>query len=141
MKKHIITRYIVPTLFVAFFMCVYVLVANSLEIKASEKKTIRTLDTVKGPSQAFLNDFGKDITYILESDDRSTLYQIYASGTLDDGTVVYAAKGFDCIAILPTKELIEGYWGGEGFVPYKIHKNYVFKTLKSSDRIDVFFLK
>ena len=92
--------------------------ANSgrVEVKTS-------FQTLTGPSQSFLNDFGYTEEYVLELDNKTIRYDVYASGVLDDGTIVFAAEDYICLAVRPSGALVVAEWGNR-FVPKKIYYAY-----------------
>ncbi len=116
---------LIPCL-VAGFLCLITLKVSAAEL---ESKTVVTrpssLKAIEGPSQSFLEDWGRDETYVLETPSKTISYDVYASGILDDGTVVYAAKGHRFIAINREGVLTTGFWGGR-IVPKRTYVSYNF---------------
>lgn len=91
------------------------------------------LSQISGPSQSFLNDWNGTVRYKLVADD-VYYYDIYASGVLSDGTVIFACEENRFVAILPSGILVEGEWGTEwlyeALVPQRVFKNYTFTRMK-----------
>ncbi len=116
---------LIPPL-VAAFMLLVSLKANAADMtyEANERVTKKTVfQTLTGPSKSFLNDWGGTEEYVLELDNKVVSYDIYASGVLDDGTIVFAAEDYICLAVRPSGALVVAEWGNR-FVPKKIYYAY-----------------
>lgn len=116
---------LIPPL-VAAFMLLVALKAKAATLQPTVVKTRPlTLSAVEGPSESFLEDWGDEETYLLETPSKTIVYKVYASGILADGTVVYAVTGYRFVAITREGTLITGLWG-DAVVPKRTYVSYNF---------------
>lgn len=91
------------------------------------------IDDITGPSQSFLYDFGEYVNYMLLTDGKISHYSVYASGILNDGTIIYAIKGYKCIIIHPSGVLTEACWGNT-ITPIASYTKYSFAPAYNEGR-------
>lgn len=84
-------------------------------IKVQAKPLHQEFIIPEGPSQSFLVDWGEEVTYRIESTtEEGTAEKVYviayASGVLEDGSVIYALRD-DAFVLIKDGMLFTGRWG------------------------------